>query len=208
MALPQNNREYGTREYWDARYSEDTPDSAFDWFKSYSDLADDIRALIPDKSMRILMLGCGNSKFSEDMWNDGYKNIVNVDYSSVVIERMRARHNETRPEMEWHEMDVRSLTFLDSSFDIAIDKGTMDAMMTSSNDVWNPPEQVIKDCEAEISEVLRVLRPEGKFIYITFGQPHFRKRFLMGEHTPNTRLEVKTLGETFHYFMYILRKES
>ncbi|KAI5988967.1 S-adenosyl-L-methionine-dependent methyltransferase [Pisolithus albus] len=211
MTLPENNREYGTKEYWRVLLHFRTPetsDGTFDWFKSYADLADDIRTLIPDKSARILMLGCGNSRFSEDMWDDGYKNIVNVDYSAVVVERMKARNSATKPEMQWHEMDVRSLTFPDSVFDVAIDKGTMDAMMTSSSDVWNPSKQVVNDCIAEVSEVLRVLRETGSFIYITFGQPHFRKRFLTGEHAPGTRLEIKTLGEAFHYFMYVLRKES
>lgn len=33
-------------------------------------------------------------------------------------------------------MDVRDLKFDDASFDVAIDKGTMDAMMTSKGDVW------------------------------------------------------------------------
>ncbi|KAI5985932.1 hypothetical protein EDD15DRAFT_2582185 [Pisolithus albus] len=74
MTLPENNREYGTKEYWsgdahrrNSRYSHETSDDTFDWFKSYVDLADDIRTLIPDKSARILMLGCGNSRFSEDV---------------------------------------------------------------------------------------------------------------------------------------------
>ncbi|KAN0088629.1 S-adenosyl-L-methionine-dependent methyltransferase [Tylopilus felleus] len=165
-----------------------------------------MRLLIPDKTARILMLGCGNSKFSEDMWEDGYKNIVNVDYSAVVIEQMRARHAELHPGMEWHEMDVRALSFEDASFDIAIDKGTMDAMMTSSTSVWDPPEDIVKDCTAEVSEVLRVLRPSGTFLYVTFGQPHFRRRFLTGPHAPGTRLEIKELGKSFHYYMYILRK--
>lgn len=35
------------------------------------------------------MLGCGNSTLSRDMYDDGYRNIANVDYSSVVIEKMR-----------------------------------------------------------------------------------------------------------------------
>ena len=35
-----------------------------------------------------------------------------------------------------HEMDVRHLSFDDESFDVAIDKGTMDAMMTVKGDVW------------------------------------------------------------------------
>jgi hypothetical protein len=42
-------------------------DASFDWFKTYADVANDIRKLIPDKAARILMLGCGNSKFSEDV---------------------------------------------------------------------------------------------------------------------------------------------
>ncbi|KIK79713.1 hypothetical protein PAXRUDRAFT_833960 [Paxillus rubicundulus Ve08.2h10] len=206
MPLPQKNQEYGTKEYWNSRYSLEAPESSFDWFKSYADLAGHIRPLIPDKEAKILMLGCGNSKFSEDMWEDGYRNIVNVDYSAVVIEQMRAKHAELRPEMQWYEMDVRSLLFEDASFDIAIDKGTMDAMMTSSTDVWNPPEAIISDCTAEVSEVLRVLRPTGTLLYITFGQPHFRRRFLIGPHSPNTKLNIKELGDSFHYYMYNLRK--
>ena len=35
-----------------------------------------------------------------------------------------------------HEMDVRDLKFDEASFDVAIDKGTMDAMMTTKGDVW------------------------------------------------------------------------
>ena len=42
-------------------------DASFDWFKTYADVADVIRKLIPNKNARILMLGCGNSKFSEDV---------------------------------------------------------------------------------------------------------------------------------------------
>lgn len=146
------------------------------------------------------MLGCGNSTLSQDMYADGYTDIVNVDYSSVVIEQMRARH----PEMEWLEMDVRSLKFADGAFDVAIDKGTMDAMMTAKGDIWNPPQQVVDDVTAEVSEVLRTLKPGGIFVYLTFGQPHFRRRFLTRE---GTTLEVRELGEAdaFHYYLYILR---
>lgn len=148
------------------------------------------------------MVGCGNSRLSQDMWDDGYKNIANIDYSSVVIEQMRRKH-ETRPGIEWHEMDVRSLEFGDDTFDIVIDKGTMDAMMAVKDDPWNPPEQVVQDCTKEVDEVIRVLRKgSGVFLYLTFGQPHFRKRFLT---RPGTTLEVKQLGEAFHYYLYILR---
>ena len=38
-------------------------------------------------------------------------------------------------------MDVRNLSFQAESFDVAIDKGTMDAMMTVKGDVWVCPKQ-------------------------------------------------------------------
>jgi hypothetical protein len=81
----------------------------------------------------------------------------------------------------------------------------MDAMMTSKGDVWDPPEQVLADCNAEVSEVLRVLRPNGgTFLYLTFGQPHFRKRYIT---RPHTELAVRELGEAFHYYLYVVKKE-
>ncbi|KAI0794493.1 S-adenosyl-L-methionine-dependent methyltransferase [Fomes fomentarius] len=200
--LPKKNEEYGTREYWDQRYTQESEDSSFDWFKSYSDIADILREIVPDKSSKVLMLGCGNSTLSQDMYDDGYKNIVNTDYSSVLIEKMRHKHEESAPEMEWLEMDIRDLKFEDGSFDVAIDKGTMDAMMTAKADVWDPPEDVIQNCNREVDEVLRVLRKGGIFIYLTFGQPHFRRRYL---DRPNTTLEIRKLGEAFHYYLYIVR---
>ncbi|KAJ7717115.1 S-adenosyl-L-methionine-dependent methyltransferase [Mycena maculata] len=204
MSLPRSNERYGEKAYWDERYTQEAAaDASFDWFKSYSDVAPLLRSLIPRKDARILMLGCGNSTLSQDMYDDGYTNIVNTDYSSVVIEQMRGRHAEVRPGMEWLEMDVRDLKFADQSFDVAIDKGTMDAMMTAKGDVWDPPQQVIDDCTAEVDQVIRTLKKDtGVFIYLTFGQPHFRRRFLA---RPDTKLEVKELGEAFHYYLYILR---
>jgi hypothetical protein len=55
--------------------------------------------------------------------------------------------------------------------------------------------------------------PGGIFFYFTFGQPHFRTRYMVPDSHPqyNTSLEVRTLGEeedSFHYFAYILRKEG
>ena len=52
----------------------------------------------------------------------------------------------------------------------------------------------------------RVLRKgSGKFLYLTFGQPHFRRRYLM---RPDTKLEIQQIGDAFHYFLYILRSEQ
>ena len=102
-------------------------------------------------------------------------------------------------------MDVKDLKFEDSSFDVAIDKGTMDALMCDRGDVWSPDEELIKTVAQEVDEVVRVLKVGGQFIYITFGQPHFRKRHL---ERPCWTVETSTLGDAFHYFFYRMVKQN
>lgn len=49
---------------------------------------------------------------------------------------MQQKHAESRPNMTWLDMDIRHLEFNDDEFDVVLDKGTMDAMLTSKGDVW------------------------------------------------------------------------
>ena len=51
----------------------------------------------------------------------------------------------------------------------------------------------------------RVLKTGGKYIYITFGQPHFRKPILMKKRY-QWSMEMIRLGDFFHYYIYILTK--
>lgn len=76
---------YGCPIYWDNRYAKAGPESTFDWLESYATLENLLKQFITAKDMRILVLGCGNAEFSEDLYDDGYTNVVNVDISSVVI---------------------------------------------------------------------------------------------------------------------------
>ena len=46
-----------------------------------------------EKSNSILMLGCGNSKLSDQMYEAGYHDILNIDISPSVIEQMQAASN-------------------------------------------------------------------------------------------------------------------
>lgn len=209
------NEQFSEQSYWEQRYSDDT-EQDFDWFRSYADLAELFREVIPSTSSRILMLGCGNSTLSPSMHADGYKDIINIDYSSVCIDKMRTRY----PDQQWHVMDITQLDTPSNlvtlggahSFDIAIDKGTMDALMAEgrSASVWHPSEKVVHDVAKELQGVSHLLKPAqatvsgGKLIYITFGQPHFRLPHL--ESIKDWTIEVRTLGDMFHYFVYICTK--
>lgn len=95
----KRNSAYGTQEYWDERYAKEAPDATFDWLKKYEDLKSYIHQFVPDSSKRVLHLGCGNSTLPIDMYDDGYEQQVNLDYSPVVIEKQQALHGEIRPKM-------------------------------------------------------------------------------------------------------------
>ncbi|KAJ1985585.1 hypothetical protein H4R33_003922 [Dimargaris cristalligena] len=200
--LPKSNTEYGTKTYWEERYTREGSDHTFDWFKTYRDLLPIFEREVPDKSGRVLMLGAGNSTLSEDMYRDGYHHITNIDFSETVIDQMRQRCADLT-EMEWEVMDIRELQLADASFDLVVDKGTMDALMCEQGDVWDPSEELMENVRREVDEALRVLKVGGKFIYITFGQPHFRSRHLKRD---AFHLEIHTIGDAFHYFVYICTK--
>ena len=54
--------------------------------------------LLPElnKQARSLVLGCGNSEFTEHLHNAGMSHTVNIDISQVVIDHMRAKHADCK----------------------------------------------------------------------------------------------------------------
>lgn len=69
------------------------------------------------------------------MYSAGYHSITNIDYSSVCIKTMSARYNHC-PGMTWHQMDIRQLSFPDASFDVILEKATLDAIMVDEKTPW------------------------------------------------------------------------
>ena len=79
-------------------------------------------------------------------------------------------------------MDMMDLNFEDGSFDVVIDKATMDVIMTDNKDPWNPTEEVKQRAVKVMDNVYRVLKQDkGLFVQISFDQPHFRKKLILGE---------------------------
>ncbi|XP_071394923.1 EEF1A lysine methyltransferase 4, partial [Centroberyx affinis] len=130
--LPDDNSRYKDVDYWDERYK---TEQCFDWLGNFSKFQH-----LLDKHMKnddsILVLGCGNSAMSGQMYSAGYRSITNIDYSAVCISTMSARHSDC-PGMSWQQMDMRQLSFPDASFDVVLEKATLDAMMVDEKDPWN-----------------------------------------------------------------------
>ena len=71
------------------------------------------------------------------MYKAGYENIVNVDYSDVVIENMRETYGKSLSKMSWEVMDITDMSKFDSkSFDSIIEKCTIDSLMVEQKDLW------------------------------------------------------------------------
>ena len=69
----------------------------FDWYAEFPELKLAFDEYNIEKEDKILMVGCGNSKLSDQMYQNGYKNIVNIDISPTVINQMK----EKFPYMTW-----------------------------------------------------------------------------------------------------------
>ena len=48
----------------------------------------------PWGDLKVLIVGCGNSSFSYEIWKDGVGDVVSLDYSEVVVEKMREKYGE------------------------------------------------------------------------------------------------------------------
>ncbi|XP_070989044.1 EEF1A lysine methyltransferase 4 isoform X1 [Oncorhynchus clarkii lewisi] len=199
--LPDRNSRYKDVDYWDERYK---TEKSFEWFGDFSKFQHLLqRHVLKDDA--ILVLGCGNSSMSSDMYDAGYHSITNIDYSSVCIDTMSARHDATCPGMTWHQMDARQLSFTDASYDVVLEKGTLDAMLVEEKDPWKVSSETACLIDQVLREVSRVLKPGGRFLSVTFAQPHFRKR-LYARHDYCWSVRTRSYGDGFQYFLYVLTK--
>ncbi|KAL9226468.1 hypothetical protein vseg_002278 [Gypsophila vaccaria] len=162
-----NSYNYGDADYWNARYIEEG--GSFDWYQRYSSLRPFVRRYIPPPSS-VLMVGCGNAVMSEDMVNDGYTHILNIDISSVAIQMMQRKYHHL-PQLKYMQMDVRDMSvFMDDSFDSVIDKGTLDSLMCGTDAPISASRM--------LGEVSRLLKPGGVYLLITYGDPNVRMPYL------------------------------
>ncbi|XP_010243291.1 PREDICTED: endothelin-converting enzyme 2 isoform X1 [Nelumbo nucifera] len=199
---PSTALAYLDPQYWDQRFSSE---EHYEWFKDYSHFRHLIQEHMNPKSS-VLEIGCGNSHLSEELYKDGITEITCIDLSAVAVEKMQKRLlSKGYIDIKVLEADMLDLPFGNSCFDVVIEKGTMDVLFVDSGDPWNPRPTTVSKVLAMLEGVHRVLKPDGVFISISFGQPHFRRPlFESPEFTWS--IEWKTFGDGFHYFFYILRK--
>jgi len=195
---------YGDPKYWEERYK--NSDSTFEWLEDYDSLKSLIDKLqISKENGKILNLGCGNSKICENMYDDGYKYIYNIDISHNVINTMTERNKIKRPNIKFEVMDVRDLKYENNSIDLAIDKSTIDALLCGENSFINVAKM--------IKEVQRVLKVGGYYMIISYGTPenrvlHLKRKF------ESFKIDIYTIKKNYvedegyeqYHYIYICKK--
>ncbi len=78
---PASNSEYLSPGYWDARYK---GEEHYEWFKGYAEFRHLVSPYLRPED-RILILGCGNSSMSADLYREGFRRQTNIDISPVVV---------------------------------------------------------------------------------------------------------------------------
>lgn len=151
---------YDSKEYWNERYKDTQKYSdTYDWYLKPSKLLKLFNNI--EKNKKILVVGCGNSLFSEELYKYGFNNnnIYNLDISEVVIRQQIEKYKDYK--MKWFRGDITNLCDLKKNiFDIVIDKGTIDALAYGN----------YKNVKKSLYEILNVLKPNGIFLLISFSK--------------------------------------
>nr|XP_003415277.1 methyltransferase-like protein 13 isoform X1 [Loxodonta africana] len=166
--LPKSSKEFGSVEYWE-KFFQLRGKKAFEWYGTYLELCGVLHKYIKPRE-KVLVIGCGNSELSEQLYDVGYQDIVNIDISEAVIKQMREHNASRRPHMSFLKMDMMQMEFPDASFQVVLDKGTLDAVLTDEE------EKTLQQVDRMLAEVGRVLQVGGRYLCISLAQAHVLKK--------------------------------
>ena len=74
-------------------------------------------------------MGAGNSRLSEEMSDEGFTDITNIDISSICTKAMAEKYKEKADVLKYMQMNVKAMEFSEGSFDAIIDKATLDSVL-------------------------------------------------------------------------------
>ncbi|KAJ8933712.1 hypothetical protein NQ314_013842 [Rhamnusium bicolor] len=130
----------------------------FEWYGEYPELSEHLHKYVK-KQDNVLITGCGNSTLGRDLYDIGYSNITNIDISQVVIRQMLAQNEKQRSNLKYLQMDALNMTLENETFNVVLDKGTLDALMPNDKqlDVLKQRKKATKNGENSMPVFIVVL---------------------------------------------------
>ncbi|KAL7098955.1 hypothetical protein ACP275_09G051600 [Erythranthe tilingii] len=223
--LPVSFGSFTSKETWDLYFATKTADDFSEWYADWPQLRTLLArnllypfsvlasrpktpppTAVPPDQLRILVPACGDSRLSEHLYDVGFRNIINLDYSKEVIAAMLRRNVKQRPGMRWRVMDITNMEFPNESFDAIIDKGGLDVLMDPGFGQKYP--------NLYITKVKQLLKVGGKYICLTLGDSKmlgllfqkFRFGWKMNFHAIDPEPSSKNHGQ--QTFMVIVEKDG
>ncbi|XP_030289322.1 eEF1A lysine and N-terminal methyltransferase isoform X2 [Sparus aurata] len=157
--LPRTADEFSSAEYWE-RFFKKRGEKSFEWYGDYNKLCGVLHKYIKVQH-KVLVVGCGNSELSEQLYDVGYKHLTNIDISETVVTHMNQRNAERRPGLTFQQVDATQTPYEDASYQAALDKGTLDAMASEEEGAL---------ARNMLAEVGRVLSVGGRYVCVTLAQ--------------------------------------
>lgn len=140
--------------WWDAFHSR--YQRVHEWYLEGDEAAPTLMELLPTCSS-VLHLGAGTSDLGRSIESTGRLAVVDIDFSSQCMQYM----GETQPTRQHIVMDAARLAFAPHSFDCAVDKGTLDAVLA------NRGSATLAIAQSIISSALLAVVPGGTLIFIS-----------------------------------------
>jgi D-alanine-D-alanine ligase len=122
--------------------------------------------LQPDKHSAILDLCCGQGRHTLELARRGYRNITGLDRSHYLITRAKNINRSQGGLATFKEGDARKLPFGNDTFDFVIIPGNSFGYFESA-----------ADDQRVLSEVKRVLKPNGRLLIDITDGSYMRKNF-------------------------------
>ncbi|XP_077867422.1 citrate synthase-lysine N-methyltransferase CSKMT, mitochondrial-like isoform X2 [Saccoglossus kowalevskii] len=188
-------------------------EKSFDWFVKYDDIKESLEQYMPNdcavQPFQLLDIGCGTSDFSSKLFSDikASKLLYCIDFSQNAISHLVSLNMDSTTSLD-HQIqfiiaDATSLPFTSSTFDLVIDKGTLDAVLRNDNGA--------DMAVSAISEAIRVLKTNGHFLQISDEQPDTRFELLQQiamKYNCQLSVNFKQIDTSFgmEYFIYTINK--
>ncbi|GAW79272.1 hypothetical protein, conserved [Plasmodium gonderi] len=226
--LPAGFSDFRDRKYWN-RFFQAFDKKNFEWYGTYGDIRHIIYRCIRsrmkyfsvdrgemngnvgieasgevhgegiNKNCLIINAGCGNSNLSYELLQDGFKNIVNIDYSDIVINKMKKKFGD---KMEYVNIDMRNVEEFESlleklenerikkkkiDFKIFFDKAFLDAYISCEE---NEEEVCKNNAKNYFSLIFKYLKKGDIFIIITLAQYYIIKEVIRNVYNEDIMLDV------------------
>mmetsp|Transcript_1918 Transcript_1918/g.4466 ORF Transcript_1918/g.4466 Transcript_1918/m.4466 type:complete len:412 (-) Transcript_1918:428-1663(-) len=132
------------------------PSESYSWYCGWDELAPFWTMLVPDTSSRVVIAGIGNDPSPVQMYDAGWTNMMAYDYSRRGVDRARELFAPSRDGVELLTADATDLPLETSSVDATLDKGTLDAIFITGEEIFRRSVREMGRVTAEGGRVVSV----------------------------------------------------